>query len=163
MANVLPFSHIDNNELFLEMEKKTELIDTTPSFSIQSLLDKMPGQNFETDEFMSESESESESDSDSDSDSDRVSSKYFTPFEFLKRKCSPNHFSMIHINLACLSKHVDELRSLICNLNHPFDVIGITETRLYDDDPLVNIEIDGYEFKHTPTCTQCGVAGIYIR
>ena len=46
MANVLPFSHIDNNELFLEMENKTELIDTTPSFSIQSLLDEMPGQNF---------------------------------------------------------------------------------------------------------------------
>ena len=67
MANVLPFSHIDNNELFLEMENKTELIDTTPSFTIQSLLDKMPGQNFETDKFMSES----------------ISSKYFTPSEFL--------------------------------------------------------------------------------
>ena len=70
---------------------------------------------------------------------------------------------MIHINLASLSKHIDELRSLICNLNHPFDVIGITETRLYDDDPLVNIEIDGYEFRHTPTGTRCGGAGIYIR
>ena len=70
---------------------------------------------------------------------------------------------MIHSNLASLSKHIDEPRSLICNLNHPFDVIGITETRLDDDDPLVNIEIDGYEFKHTPTDTQCGGAGIYIR
>ena len=103
----------------------------------------MPGQNFETDEFLSES----------------ISSKYFTPSEFLKRKFSPNNFSMIHINFASLSKHIDELRILICNLNHPFDV---TETRLYDDDPLVNIEIDGYEFKHTPTGTQCGGAGIHI-
>ena len=60
-------SHIDNNELFLEMENKTELIDSTSSFTIQSLLNKMPGQNFETDEFMSES----------------ISSKYFTLSEFL--------------------------------------------------------------------------------
>ena len=51
----------------------------------------------------------------------------------------------------------------MCTLNHPFDVIGITETRLYDDNPLVNIEIDGYELRQTPTCTQCGGAGIYIK
>ena len=70
---------------------------------------------------------------------------------------------MIHINIASLSKHIDELRSFICTLNHPFDVIGITETRLYDDNPLENIEIDGYEFRHKPTGTQCGGAGIYIK
>ena len=34
---------------------------------------------------------------------------------------------------------------------------------MYDDDPLVNIDIDGYEFKHTPTTTKCGGAGIYIK
>ena len=36
----------------------------------------------------------------------------------------------------------DELRSLIKVLDHHFDIIGITETRLYEDTPLVNIEID---------------------
>ena len=62
----MPFSHIDNNELFLEMHNKTNLINSTPSITIQSLLDQMPEQNFETDEFMSET----------------ISSKYFTPSEF---------------------------------------------------------------------------------
>jgi hypothetical protein len=118
-----------------------------PNFSIQSLLDKMPGQTFDTNEFMSES----------------ITSKYFTPAEFLKAKLPPNKFSMIHINIASLNKHIDELRSLIKLLNHPFDIIGITETRMHDVNPTTNIQIDGYDFRHTPTETGCGGAGIYIR
>ncbi len=107
----------------------------------------MHGQNFETDEFMSES----------------ISSKYFSPSEFLMSKISPKHFSMIHLNIASLSKHIDELRNLLHALEHPFDIIGITETRLHDEDTLVNIEIDGYKFIHTPTEIQCGGAGIYVK
>ena len=147
LSKILPFSQIDNEELFLELENKSNLINATPSFTFQSLLDQMPGQNFETDEFMSES----------------ISSKYFTPSEFLGSKLSPNKFSLVHINIASLSKHIDELRNLLCALEHPFDIIGITETRLHEKDPLVNIEIEGYEFIHTPTETQCGGAGIYIK
>ena len=45
----LPFSGIDNNELFLELQNKPNWISITPSFTIQSLIDQMPGQNFETD------------------------------------------------------------------------------------------------------------------
>ena len=58
-------------------------------------------------------------------------------------------------HIASLSKHIDELRSLIKVLDHPFDIIGITETRLYEDTPLVNIEIQ--------TKTRCGGAGMYIK
>ena len=129
------------------MVNKSNLINSTPSFTIQSLLDQMPGQNFETDEFMSES----------------ISSKYYTPSEFLGSKLPRNNFSMVHMNIASLSKDIDELRNLIHTLEHPFDIIGITETRLHDNDPQVNIEIDGYEFRHTPTGTQCGGAGIYVK
>ena len=70
---------------------------------------------------------------------------------------------MLHINIASLSKHIDELRNLLTVLDHPFDVIGITETKLHDDNPLTNLDIDGYEFIHTPTNTLCGGAGLYIR
>ena len=41
--------------------------------------------------------------------------------------------------------------------------MGITENRLIDTNPLVNIDIDGYVFKHTQTKTRCGGAGIYIK
>ena len=151
LSSRMPFVGLDNNELYLEMENtpipSSDSIRSMPSFTIQSLLDEMPGQNFETDEFMSES----------------ITSKYFTPSEFLQTKLPPNQFSIIHINIASLSKHIDELRNLLTILNHPFDVIGITETRLHDEVPQTNIDIDGYEFKHTPTNTQCGGAGMYIK
>ena len=125
----------------------SDFINVMPSFTIQSLLDQMPGQNFETDDFMAET----------------ITSKYFTPSEFVASKLPPNKFSMLHINIASLSKHVVELRSFINILEHPFDVIGITETRLSNTNPLVNIDIDGYVFKHTPTKTRCGGTGIYIK
>ena len=147
VSKLLPFCGIDNNELFLELQNKPNLSNATPSFTILSLLDQMPGQNFETDEFMSEG----------------ISSKYFTPSEFIESEVSPNKFPMVHINIASLSKHIDALRNLIYNLEHHFDIIGITETRLYDNVPLTNIEIDGYEIRHTSRITQCGGAGIYVK
>ena len=74
-----------------------------------------------------------------------------------------DNFTMLHLNIASLSKHIDELNNLLKLLNFSFDIIGITETRLYDNHPLTNIEIDGYDFVHTPTSTKCGGAGIYIK
>ena len=154
-SNLFPFSNLDNNELYLEMQATpippppptSDFVQGMPSFTIQSLLDEMPGQNFETDEFMSES----------------IPSKYFTPSQFLETKLPKNMFSMININIASLSKHIDELRNLLSVLNHPFDIIGITETRLHDENPPANVDIEGYEFKHTPTNMQCGGEGMYIK
>ena len=108
VSDAMPFSHIDINELFLELENKPSLINTTPNFTMQSLLDQMPGQNFETDEFTSES----------------ISSKYLTPSEFLEQKFSAKNFSMIHINITSLGKHIDELRSFICTLITPLTSLG---------------------------------------
>ena len=52
LFNILPFSKLDN-DLYLEIQNSlplvSDLINRKVSFSIQSLLDKMPGQNFETD------------------------------------------------------------------------------------------------------------------
>ena len=55
----------------------------------------MQSQNFETDDFRSET----------------ISSKYFTPAEFLECKLPPNKFSMLHINISSLCKHIDELQN----------------------------------------------------
>ena len=90
----------------------------------------MPGQNFETDEFMGKT----------------ITSKYFTPAEFLQAKLPQRKFPMLHINIASLSAHIEELRNLLNALDHSFDIIGISETRLHDEEPLVNINIEGYNF-----------------
>jgi len=119
--------------------------DNIPSFSVQSLLDKLPGQTFSTDEFLSDS----------------ITSKYFTPGEFVSTNFSKKQFSIFHLNIASLQLHIDELRSFLSNLKHRFKVICISETRLHDVTPLVNVDIDGYTFEHTPTSSQCGGTGIY--
>ena len=149
VSESLPFHSLDKENTFLAIHgprgANLDLINK-PSFTIQSLLDQMPGQNFSSDEFLNDS----------------ISSKYYSAGDFLETKFS-NNFTMLHLNIASLSKHIDELRNLLFLLDFPFDVIGITETRLHDDDPIVNLDIKGYDFIHTPTSTNCGGAGIYIK
>ena len=47
LCNILPFPKLDNNDLYLEMQNalplESDSINNMPSFSIQSLLDEMPG------------------------------------------------------------------------------------------------------------------------
>ena len=70
----MSFSNIDNNELILDPQNKSNLLlNSQPSVTIQPLLDQMPWQNFETDELIS----------------DTIPSKYFTP-EFLENKLPLN-------------------------------------------------------------------------
>ena len=128
-------------------EKSTDFLKDVPSFSIQSLIGQLPGENIDIDEFIS----------------DTVESKYYTPAEFIAKKFKKKSFSLMHLNIASLQAHIDELRSLLTLLNHPIDAICITETRLYDESSLTEINIPGYDFLHTPTTTQCGGAGIYIK
>jgi hypothetical protein len=128
-------------------EKTSNFLKDVPSFSIRSLIEQLPGQKFDTDEFIG----------------DNVESKYYTPAEFISTKFSKKSFTMIHMNIASLQAHIDEFRSFLTFLNHPFDVICITETRLHEASPLVNIDITDYDFHHTPTSTECGGAGIYIK
>ena len=51
----LPFASIDNNSMLLTLKgiDSEGFSENIPSFSIQSLLDKLPGQTFSTDEFLS--------------------------------------------------------------------------------------------------------------
>ena len=84
-------------------------------FTIQTLLDKIPSNSDEqTDEFLS----------------DTIISTYLSPSEFLTAKIPKKSFSMLHFNIASLSAHFDELKTLLNVLDHSFDIIGITETRI---------------------------------
>ncbi len=145
---ILPFFSIGNENMnLLNQDSDDVLIDNlevnSPSFSIRSLLDKMP----ETDQFMS----------------DTILSKYYTICEFASSKFSKQKFSIFHLNIASLQKHIHELRSLLSCAHHIFDIICISETRIKDELSLANVQLDGYDFVHTPSSTQCGGVGIYIR
>ena len=148
-----PFNNIDNENLFFTMEAKdtlfSEHINMIPDFTIRTLLDKMPGEYGEqSDEFLSNA----------------IFSKYYSPSEFLRAKIPKTSFSIFHLNIASLSLHLEDLNSLLNILDHPFDIIGISETRLREGfETLTDITLDGYEFVHTPTKTAAGGVGLFIK
>ena len=53
------------------------------------------------------------------------------------------------MNIHSIQLHIDELRNLLSMLNHTFDIIAISESKLKND-PVININIDGYK---TPCLT----------
>ena len=46
-------------------------------------------------------------------------------------------------------------------LDHHFDIIGISKMRLHDVNTIMNVEIDGYNYK--PSKSQCRGTGIYVK
>ena len=63
-----------------------------------------------------------------------------------------------------LSAHIDDLKTLLGCLEHPFDIIGISETKIkHNTEFLSNINIPGYTFEYTPTKSHFGGTGIYIK
>ena len=151
ICSSLPFEGIDNEKLKITNQGKDiefgEHLQSHPAFSIQTLLDKFPG-SFSCEDFSF----------------DTGVSKYYTPSEFLSSKFKKNGFSILHINIVSLSAHIDELKTLLSFLDHPFDVIGISETKISEHREITtNISIDGYVFEHTPTETHFGGVGLFIK
>ena len=124
-------------------------VTLSPSFTIQSLLDKIPG---------------SLHDSNDDFLADSISSKYYTPSEFISSKFNKSSFSMVHINVASLSLHIDDLKMFLELLDHPWDIIGVSETKSKEEcDPLINISIAGYDFIQTATKYFFGGVGLFVK
>ena len=72
-----------------------------------------------------------------------------------------NTVFILHLNIASLQKHFDELHELLSLIPHKPDILCITETRIADV-PLINISIPGYKFFHRNSATVIGGVGIYI-
>ena len=71
---------------------------------------------------------------------------------------------MFHINIASLSLHIDDLKMLLSILDHPFDIIAVSETKIKDEfEPVTNFTIPGYNFQHTPTKSDFGGVGLYYK
>ena len=72
---------------------------------------------------------------------------------------------IIHVNIASLNAHIDDLRTVLSRLKFDFDVIGISEHKIREDcPPSNNIDIPGYnEFIFQPTSTSHGGTGFYIK
>ena len=114
----MPFPHVIDRDLENESNpSSTELFGSlmfNQSVTIDSLLDKIPGHKFLTDDFID----------------DMTTSKYYNPLELKQARLDKRFLSMFHMAISSLQLHVDELRTLLKRVNFPFYVIGISETRL---------------------------------
>ena len=81
-------------------------------------------------------------------------------FNYTKSK---QDFSIFHLNIASLSKHKDELETILSMLNYKFDTIGILETKIRNGiAPTYDINIKGYNTLSTPTESEKGGTILYI-
>ena len=149
----LPLSNLSNDKFLCTVNALDNVVSDNlnilPSFSIKSKLDKLPKHiHFQTGDDLSK----------------HISSKYLTPMEFSKIKKTPDNLSVLHINIVSIQKNIDELRQLLTLLDYNFDIIGLSETKIRKNiDPIININMQGYNFEYVSTEAKCGGVGIYIK
>ena len=85
-------------------------------------------------------------------------------------KMSINHskhtlsFSTIHFNIRSLSANYEGMTLLLSELQHAFDVIGLSETKVKDSCyPTSNITINGYDYFKTNLNLNAGGVGLYVK
>ena len=129
-------------------------VDNLPRFELLSKLDKISSLNHQDVEnnFLQQTDF-----------------KYYTLEDFINNedlnqsKHTPS-FSTIHFNIRSLSANHDGMTTLLSELQHAFDVIGLSETKIKDScDPTRNITINGYNFISKPTLTNAGGVGFYVK
>ena len=92
-----------------------------------------------------------------------IDCKYFDINSFKIFKDDNKKFSILHLNIASLEKHKNELTDLLVTLDFKFDVIGISETKIKEKvKPNFDISINGYKHYSTPTESNKGGVIIYI-
>ena len=74
-----------------------------------------------------------------------------------------SNLSLFHLNIASLSKHKDELETLLNSMHFKFDILGISESKLKKGtDPNFDINIKGYNHFSTSTESNNGGTLLYI-
>ena len=95
-----------------------------------------------------------------------VDSKYYNIKDFNKMKPDrSSSLGLMHVNIASLDAHIDDLRTALGRINFSFDIIGISEHKIRTNcEPSHNIDLTGYEkFIYEPTGTSHGGTGFYVK
>ena len=74
-------------------------------------------------------------------------------------------FSLLHNNVRSLRRNLENFQvHLLDELDYPFSVIGISETKITTSSGLdFNPHIPNYQFEYVPTTLLCGGIGMYIK
>ena len=103
-------------------------------------------------------------------DDDNVNSiincKYYSIDEFTSAKFKQDKsFSILHLNIHSIELHIDELRIVLEMLNFKYDIICLSESKIYKNvEPKIDITITGYQPPvGTPTEASKGGVLIFVR
>ena len=70
---------------------------------------------------------------------------------------------IFHFNVRSVQKNIDNLITLSATFSETPDIIAISETKLTHGQPLVNVDIIGYNFIHCASITKAGGVGFYVK
>ena len=163
-SSIFPFGNITNNE-FYPLVTKGILFPEHSSSSIADPLSQQI-QNHITD--LNKYLDKFSSNDDEDENISPINCKYYEPHEFDKAKFnSSKSFSIFHLNIHSIQKHIDTLKTLISTLeseNFQFDIIAITESKLKTNcEPTVDISLENYHApESTPSDANKGGVLLYI-
>ena len=73
---------------------------------------------------------------------------------------------ILHLNVCSLQKNIDKLITFLATFSEAPNIIAISETKLTFGQPLVNVDITGYDFIHRASkqnFSKAGGVGFYIK
>ena len=143
-SEYIPFCNLNDNQFDIAVSKGVNYLadfnlQTSLTPSQQSILDRIE---------IAVQDQEDNDDSDNDDmDINPVTCKYYSINEFIKLKPqSKKYFSIFHLNIHSIQRHIEELRILLQLINFNFDFLCISESKLEKgSEAKVDISIDGYE------------------
>ena len=95
-----------------------------------------------------------------------INCNYYTTDEFVSNHFnSAKSFSVFHLNIHSINKHIEELRLFLQIIDFKFDIICITESKIeVGMEPMVDISLIGYQKpESTPTEATKGGVLIYVK
>ena len=135
-ADILPFMKLNDYEFdsaFKKGENNIKFTNFTPTSYQQEMFEKLNKEIDDYNTWVNNEENESDYDH-------PLNCNYYGVDEFINCNFnSSNNFSIMHLNIHSIQLHIDELKSLLKMLDHTFDIIAISESKLKND-PTVNIK-----------------------
>ena len=124
-------------------------LELLPSYEIRSKLSKLPNlDDYDIDENYIQA----------------INSKYMDQLNFNKLTSTlSKSLSLMHVNIRSLSKHIDELKTVLFMSKIKFDFIGITELKQQvGKDFIFNVDMEGYYKYNQPSKSASGGVVMYV-
>ena len=160
---IFPFMSL-NNDQFYTFVKKGVLLNDESTLE----LNLSPDQKMFMDRITNQIKSHKFDISDDEIDEfeDTVNCKYYSADDFRKEKFSnSSSFSVLHLNIHSIERHIDELQVVLDQLKFKFDVMCFSESKIMEGVvPKTSINLDGYQDPiGMPTNATKGGVLIYVR